>query len=115
MFVPVVGIISPALLGVVPSIEMVIWVAVGGRASLAGAVAGALLVNLGKTQFSEQFPAQWTYALGALFVVVVAFAPEGLAGLVTRGRDALARRVGGTDGSRVTSPIADQQPARELT
>lgn len=82
LFVPVVGIISPALLGVVPSIEMVIWVAVGGRASLPGAIAGALLVNWGKTEFSEQFPSQWTYALGALFVIVVAFAPLGLAGLV---------------------------------
>jgi urea transport system permease protein len=91
LFVPVVGIISPALLGVVPSIEMVIWVAVGGRISLAGAIAGAILVNLGKTQFSEEFPAQWTYALGALFVVVVAFAPRGLAGAVSDARDALGR------------------------
>lgn len=90
LFVPVVGIISPALLGIVPSIEMVIWVAVGGRASLAGAVAGALLVNWGKTEFSEQFPSQWTYALGALFVVVVAFAPLGLAGLVKSVRERLA-------------------------
>jgi urea transport system permease protein len=90
LFVPVVGIISPALLGVVPSIEMVIWVAVGGRASLAGAIAGALLVNWGKTEFSEQFPSQWTYALGALFVIVVAFAPLGLAGLVTRVKERVA-------------------------
>jgi urea transport system permease protein len=97
LFVPVVGIISPALLGVVPSIEMVIWVAVGGRASLAGAVGGALLVNWGKTEFSEQFPSQWTYALGALFVIVVAFAPLGLAGLITRARDALPSR-GATKG-----------------
>jgi len=87
LFVPVVGIISPALLGVVPSIEMVIWVAVGGRLSLAGAVAGALLVNWGKTQFSEEFPAQWTYALGAMFVIVVAFAPKGLAGAVSAARE----------------------------
>jgi urea transport system permease protein len=116
LFVPVVGIISPALLGVVPSIEMVIWVAVGGRVSLAGAIAGALLVNWGKTRFSEQFPGQWTYALGGLFVVVVAFAPEGLAGLVARGRDALARRVsGGTDAPRVAAPMSDTQPVRELT
>jgi urea transport system permease protein len=92
LFVPVVGIISPALLGVVPSIEMVIWVAVGGRSSLAGAVAGALLVNLGKTQFSEQFPSQWTYVLGALFIVVVAFAPQGLAGVASHVREAIARR-----------------------
>jgi urea transport system permease protein len=90
LFVPVVGIISPALLGVVPSIEMVIWVAVGGRASLPGAIAGALLVNWGKTEFSEQFPSQWTYALGALFVIVVAFAPLGLAGVVKGVKERLA-------------------------
>jgi len=93
LFVPVVGIISPALLGVVPSIEMVIWVAVGGRASLAGAIAGALLVNLGKTEISEEFPSQWTYLLGAMFVFVVAFAPKGLAGLAAQARDAIAARV----------------------
>jgi urea transport system permease protein len=81
LFVPVVGIMSPALLGVVPSIEMVIWVAVGGRLSLAGAVGGAVLVNWGKSKFSDQFPSQWTYALGAMFIVVVAFAPRGLAGV----------------------------------
>jgi urea transport system permease protein len=93
LFVPVVGIISPALLGVVPSIEMVIWVAVGGRTSLAGAVAGALLVNWGKTQFSEQFPSQWTYALGAMFVVVVAFAPTGIAGTLASAREFVVTRM----------------------
>jgi urea transport system permease protein len=93
LFVPVVGIISPALLGVVPSIEMVIWVAVGGRASLAGAIAGALLVNWGKTRFSEEFPSQWTYALGAMFVVVVAFAPRGVAGVATQARDLVIARL----------------------
>jgi urea transport system permease protein len=93
LFVPVVGIISPALLGVVPSIEMVIWVAVGGRTSLAGAVAGALLVNWGKTRFSEEFPAQWTYALGLMFVIVVAFAPKGVAGALAQAREFVAARV----------------------
>ncbi|MFA4927180.1 MAG: urea ABC transporter permease subunit UrtC [Patulibacter sp.] len=80
LFVPVVGIISPTSLGVVPSIEMLIWVAVGGRISLVGAVAGALLVNLAKTELSESFPSGWLYAQGLLFVLVVAFAPRGLAG-----------------------------------
>lgn len=80
LFVPVVGIISPTSLGVVPSIEMLIWVAVGGRVSLVGAVAGALLVNLAKTELSETFPSGWLYAQGLLFVLVVAFAPRGLAG-----------------------------------
>lgn len=89
LFVPVVGIISPALMGITPSIELVIMAAVGGRASLTGAVAGALLVNLGKTNISEQFPSQWTYLLGAMFIVVVAFAPMGIAGAVNQARDAL--------------------------
>lgn len=107
LFVPVVGIISPALLGVVPSIEMLIWVAVGGRASLAGAVGGALLVNWGKTQFSEEFPSQWTYGLGLMFVVVVAFAPDGIAGALRQGRGRLAARAGlgrpGRDGAAAPS------------
>lgn len=108
LFVPVVGIISPALLGITPSIEMVIWVAVGGRLSLAGAVAGALLVNWGKTQFSEEFPAQWTYALGAMFVFVVAFAPQGIAGLLATARDFLRERLD------VRAPVAAvPQPAEE--
>jgi len=81
LFVPVVGIISPALLGVVPSIEMVIWVALGGRGTLAWAAAGALIVNWARTGVSEQWPSGWLYVQGLLFVVVIAFAPRGLAGL----------------------------------
>ncbi|MBJ7331434.1 MAG: urea ABC transporter permease subunit UrtC [Solirubrobacteraceae bacterium] len=80
LFVPIVGIISPALLGIVPSIEMVVWVAVGGRASLAGAIAGAIAVNWAKSSLSEEFPSGWLYFQGALFIAVVAFAPKGLAG-----------------------------------
>jgi urea transport system permease protein len=80
LFVPVVGIISPTSLGVVPSIEMLIWVAVGGRLSLVGAIAGAVLVNWAKTEFSEAVPTGWLYLQGALFILVVAFAPRGLAG-----------------------------------
>jgi urea transport system permease protein len=75
------GVISPALVGVVPSIEMVIWVAIGGRTSLAGAIAGALLVNFAKDKISTVLPAFWLYALGALFIVAVTVAPKGLAGL----------------------------------
>jgi urea transport system permease protein len=76
------GVISPALVGIVPSIEMVVWVAIGGRASLVGAIAGALLVNFAKDQVSTVFPAFWLYVLGALFIVVVTVAPKGLAGLL---------------------------------
>ena len=75
------GVISPALIGVVPSIEMVIWVAIGGRESLAGALAGALLVNFAKDKVSTALPELWLYALGALFIIAVTILPKGLAGL----------------------------------
>ncbi len=75
------GVVSPALVGVVPSIEMVIWVAIGGRKSLWGAIAGTLIVNFAKDQISSALPSLWLYALGLAFVLVVTFLPEGLAGL----------------------------------
>ncbi len=77
-----VGVISPAMAGVVPSIEMIIWVAVGGRESLAGAIAGTLLVNFGKDWISSLMPELWLYAMGAMFVLVVTVLPEGLAGFL---------------------------------
>lgn len=76
------GVVSPALIGVVPSIEMVIWVAVGGRYSLAGAIVGALVVNLARDSVSSAFPELWLYLMGLLFVLVVMLLPNGLAGLV---------------------------------
>ncbi len=82
LFVLQVGFISPSLVGIVPSIEMVIFAAVGGRASLFGAVYGALLVNTGKSLFSETFPQLWLFAMGGLFIAVVMFFPNGLAGIV---------------------------------
>ena len=81
LFVPAVGIISPALIGVVPSIELVIGVAVGGRATLIGPALGAVAVAWAKTALSERLPAAWTYFEGLLFVLVVAFLPGGLASL----------------------------------
>ena len=81
LFVLQVGFISPSLVGIVPSIEMVIFAAVGGKRSLLGAVYGALLVNTGKSLFSETFPQLWLYAMGGLFIAVVVFMPNGLAGL----------------------------------
>jgi urea transport system permease protein len=76
------GVISPALVGVVPSIEMVIWVAIGGRDSIAGALAGTLLVNFAKDKVSTALPELWLYALGLLFILAVTALPKGLAGLV---------------------------------
>lgn len=91
LFVPAVGIISPALIGIVPSIELVIGAAVGGRASLVGAVVGALAVAWARTALSEEFPGAWTYFQGLLFVVAVAFLPGGLASLVHLARRRRAR------------------------
>jgi ABC-type branched-subunit amino acid transport system permease subunit len=67
---------------VVPSIEMVIWVAIGGRSSLIGAVLGTLLVNFAKDKVSSWFPEIWLYMMGALFVLAVTVMPEGLGGLI---------------------------------
>ncbi len=75
------GVISPAMVGVVPSIEMIVWVAVGGRESLIGAIIGTLLVNFGKDWVSSAMPSAWLYVMGGLFVLVVTVAPKGLSGL----------------------------------
>jgi urea transport system permease protein len=81
MFTLQVGFMSPSFVGIVPSIEMVIFCAVGGRLSLIGAVYGTLLVNAAKTSFSEAFPQLWLFAMGALFIGVVLVVPNGIAGL----------------------------------
>lgn len=81
MFTLQVGFMSPTLVGIVPSIEMVIFCAVGGRLSIIGAVYGTLLVNFAKTTFSESFPEVWLLGLGALFIAVVMAFPRGLAGI----------------------------------
>jgi urea transport system permease protein len=76
-----VGFMSPSFVGIVPSIEMVIYAAVGGRMSLVGAVYGTLLVNAGKTFFSESFPDLWLFLMAGLFIGVTMAFPMGLAGL----------------------------------
>lgn len=81
MFALQVGFISPSLIGIVPSIEMVVFCAVGGRLSLVGAVYGALLINFAKTYLSESFPELWLILMGSIFIAVVMFFPKGLAGL----------------------------------
>jgi urea transport system permease protein len=81
MFTLQVGFMSPSFVGIVPSIEMVIYTAVGGRLSIFGAVYGTLLVNFAKTGLSESFPQLWLFGLGALFIAVVLAFPNGLAGI----------------------------------
>lgn len=88
LYVPQIGIINPSEFSPINSIEVVIWVAVGGRGTLYGAIAGAVLVNYAKTYFTGAFPDAWLYALGALFVLVTLFLPRGIVGLVpARGKD----------------------------
>ena len=81
MFTLQVGFMSPSFVGIVASIEMVIFCAVGGRMSIFGAIYGTLLVNYAKTAVSENFPELWLFAMGALFIGVVMLFPRGLAGL----------------------------------
>lgn len=97
LFVPIVGIISPANVGVVPSIAFLIGVAIGGRATLFGPVLGAIAVAWAQTALSESFPSFWSYFQGALFVLVIAFLPGGLSsvsllrGFWRRGQQSSAR------------------------
>ena len=82
LYVPQVGIITPGRIGVLPSIEMVIWVAVGGRGSLIGAVVGAVGVNWARSYLTSSYPDYWLYFLGGIFVLVVQFFPDGILGVV---------------------------------
>ncbi|RAU18968.1 urea ABC transporter permease subunit UrtC [Nitrincola tibetensis] len=84
LYVPQVGIINPNEFSPLNSIEIVVWVAVGGRATLYGAVAGALFINYAKTWFTTELPDVWLFALGAIFVLVTLFLPKGIAGLFRR-------------------------------
>jgi urea transport system permease protein len=83
LYVPQVGIINPSEFTPANSIELVIWVAIGGRGTLYGAVLGAILVNYAKTYFTSAFPEAWLYALGALFILVTIFLPKGIVGVVS--------------------------------
>ncbi|MET0363466.1 MAG: urea ABC transporter permease subunit UrtC [Sphingobium sp.] len=114
------GVVSPALVGVVPSIEMVIWAAIGGRDSVIGAIAGTLLVNFAKDKISTAFPELWLYGLGLLFILAVTVLPKGLAGLFgpdhpfkpAKMGDMFARwRRGRTTGPAL--PVAFEAPAKE--
>jgi urea transport system permease protein len=91
LYVPQVGIINPSEFSPTNSIEIVIWVAIGGRGTLYGAVVGAFLVNYAKTYFTDALPSMWLYALGALFVIVTLFLPRGVVGAIS-GRNFFRRR-----------------------
>ena len=84
LYVPQVGIINPNEFSPLNSIELVVWVALGGRATLYGAVVGAIAVNYAKTYFTGALPEVWLFALGGLFVITTIFLPKGIAGLIGR-------------------------------
>jgi urea transport system permease protein len=107
LYVPQIGIINPSEFAPINSIEAVIWVAVGGRGTLYGAALGAILVNYAKTYFTSTIPEAWSYALGALFVLVTLFLPRGIIGLVSGG----AKRKGPAE--RLQTPAETLEPSRK--
>src|SRR5580698_7696417 len=115
MFALEVGFMSPSFVGIVPSIEMVIYTAVGGRMSIFGAVYGTLLVNFAKTSLSESFPELWLFGLGGLFIAVVLAFPNGLAGIwqdhVQPRIDRLFASRNAKSGGWTDSSVADGAPA----
>ena len=101
LYVPQVGIINPSEFSPANSIEAVIWVAVGGRGTLTGAIIGAIIVNLGKTIFTSVIPEFWLFALGALFIGVTLLLPQGVMGL-------FAKRAGKREAA--TAPEPEEAP-----
>ena len=92
LYVPQVGIINPSEMTPAASIEIAIWTAVGGRATLVGPIVGAFFVNGAKSWFTQALPEYWLYALGAMFIAVTLFLPQGIVGLV-RGSDGVVARL----------------------
>ncbi len=111
LYVPQVGIINPSEFAPAGSIEAVIWVAVGGRGTLVGAVLGAVLINFAKTYFTGALPEYWLFALGGLFVAATLFLPKGIMGLFGKGMPSFVRRRGKDDGADAPKPDASTQPA----
>ncbi|MCZ8522336.1 MULTISPECIES: urea ABC transporter permease subunit UrtC [Paenibacillus] len=113
LFVLQEGIISPAQMGIVPSIEMVLWVAIGGRATVIGAILGTVITNAAKTTFSEAYPEFWPFLMGALFIVVTLFFPKGIIGTVQDAADKWRTgraRPAGMLGSK--PPLAYTEPSK---
>ena len=109
MFTLQVGFMSPSFVGIVPSIELVIFCAVGGRLSIFGAVYGTLLVNWAKTTFSESFPELWLFAMGALFIGVVMAFPNGLAGIYKKRLEPLIK----SGIAQLKNNVSEKQLARK--
>ncbi len=116
MFTLQVGFMSPSFVGIVPSIEMVIFAAVGGRMSLIGAVYGTLLVNFGKTMFSETYPELWLFLMGGLFIAVVMFFPNGIAGVYEKYSKKIGflRRLSESDKTAKATPQTENMDTKAL-
>jgi urea transport system permease protein len=84
LYVPQVGIINPGEMSPAAGIEIAIWAAVGGRGTLIGPIVGAFFVNGAKSWFTQSFPEVWLFFLGALFIAVTLYLPQGIVGLVRR-------------------------------
>ncbi len=112
LFVLQEGLITPVKMDILISIEMVLWVAIGGRATLVGAILGALLVNSGENFLSEQYPETWSYMLGGLFIFVVLFLPQGIMGWLKQvsGSKSLSAARGRWKSAERQSVIADVSP-----
>jgi urea transport system permease protein len=93
LYVPQVGIINPSEMSPANSIEIAIWVAVGGRGTLIGAIVGAGIVNGAKSFLTQAFPEVWLYFLGLLFILVTLFLPQGVVGVLAQIRDKLRERM----------------------
>ena len=106
LYVPQVGIINPSEFSPANSIEVVIWTAVGGRATLAGPIVGAVLVNGVKSYFTAAMPAAWLFVLGGLFVFVTLFLPRGIVGTLAHGWTALAELRRAARGEKEIAPPA---------
>ena len=115
MFTLQVGFMSPTLVGIVPSIEMVIFCAVGGRVSIIGAVYGALLVNWAKSSLSESFPELWLFALGGLFIGVVMAFPNGLAGLYVSYVEPRINQLLSGMKSQKKTPLSEPAPTKPVS
>lgn len=111
LFVPQVGIISPKQLEIIASIEIVIWVAVGGRGTLIGAVLGALMVSIGKSSISSDHPDIWQLIMGALFIGVVLLFPKGVVGSLN---DVIARFNGVRSPAKGSDRTADNPLENEV-
>src|SRR5690606_13330104 len=106
MFVPIAGIISPSNVDAAASIMLIAGVALGGRASLLGPAIGAIAVGYGQSSLSEQFPTQWTYFQGGLFIVVLLFRPYGITSILPKLKDLVTRACPSRSAARTTSRSA---------